>query len=276
MLHTNIIIHSLYLYPVKSMSGIEVSQIQLDKYGPRYDRNWMVIDENGNAVTQRQNKQLALFKLTITDTFLEFNFLGNLFRLEHLSYINNPLILGKVWTFAEELIDCGEDVAIFLSNCLNQKCRLVKININYSRRSSGENNRPISFVDSRQFLLTSLESLAWLNAKLIANNFGEIPMNRFRPNIVLSGGDSEFYENIWQNILIGNVLLHREKACGRCMIITLNQATAEIADNGPLKILAKYNRDDKNKCAAFGTYFNSACEFGDILVGDKILVEHKR
>ncbi len=275
MLHTNVVVDSLYIYPVKSMSGIQVSQMKLDKYGPSYDRNWMVIDEKCNALTQRQNKRLALFKLNLSDEFIEFNFNNSVFRLTHSPYVNNQRILAKVWAFGEELIDCGEEVAQFLSSCLNQKCRLVKIDINYSRRSSGENNRHISLVDSRQFLLTSIESLEWLNDKLVVNGSDPVLMNRFRPNIVLSGVGNAFYENCWQSMLIGNLIFHREKACGRCLVITINQETAEQRDNLPLKILAKYNRDDNNKCAAFGTYFSSFLDAGEVFIGDKVLFECK-
>lgn len=264
----NITVAALYIYPVKSMSGIEVKQIEFDKYGARYDRNWMVIDENGNALTQRQNKQLALFKLTLTDEFIEFSFQNQKFRLEHSVYANNQRILAKVWAFGEELIDCGAEIALFLSDCLKQNCRLVKIDMSYSRRSSGENGSPIALVDSRQLLLTSIESLKWLNDKLVTDGFLPVTMNRFRPNIVLSGGDMAFYENRLQQIELGNVGLRREKACGRCLVITLDQETAEQKDNGPLKILAKHNRDDKKKAAAFGTYFNALNDTGIINLGD--------
>lgn len=142
--------------------------------------------------------------------------------------------------------------------------------MSYSRRSSGENGSPLALVDSRQLLLTSHESLAWLNAKLIADGFKAVTMNRFRPNIVLSGGDAAFYENRLPHIELGNVSLRREKACGRCLVITLDQETAEQKDNGPLKILAKHNRDDKNKAAAFGTYFNALSNTGIINLGDII------
>ena len=97
-------------------------------------------------------------------------------------------------------------------------------------------------------------------------------MNRFRANIILSGGLGTFYENLWQNFTIGEINLRREKACGRCMIITTDQETGQLSNNLPLKILAKYNRDDKQKGAAFGTYFNAQNLTGIIHQNDIIKI----
>lgn len=263
-------ITALYVYPVKSLAGVKVNHLKFDRFGPEFDRRWMIVDECGNCLTQREITKMALIKVNFDAEYLYLSYADQIFKLEFCA-TKSP-IMAQVWKHRGEMLDCGDSVAEFLSAILKVKCRLVTINSQHTRISSEVGSPAISLVDARQVLIASTESLAWLNQKLAENDSSPINMNRFRANIILSGGQGAFYENLWQNLTIGEINLRREKACGRCMIITTDQETGQLSNNLPLKILAKYNRDDKQKGAAFGTYFNAQNLTGSLYQDDIIQI----
>lgn len=248
-------IEALFIYPVKSLGGIEVSSLEFDVWGPKFDRRWMIIDEDGLFLNQRTCAKLATIKMELTRTHLIFKHPQGQFS-QPLDYIGKPCA-GTVWKHTEMMDDCGDDIAEFLSSYLDQKCRLVGITNNHQRLSSGHETHSISLVDSQQVLVATTESLDWLNQELIAKNDQAVTIDRFRANIIISGGSNKFYENSWQELNIGEIKFHRAKACERCMVITMDQNSGEHKSSLPLTILAKHHRGDKGTGAAFGTYFNA-------------------
>lgn len=269
----NIKIKSLYIYPVKSLAGIEVDYLEFDKFGPRFDRRWMIIDSNGKCLTQREFPQMALIRPVLEDQGLKLSYGESKVYLEFNTH--KPPVSAQVWKYQGAMLDCGNPVAEFLSDFLKTNCRLVSIDDHHQRISSGDLPLPISLVDSRQLLITSQESLGWLNHKLAGYNSPPIKMNRFRANIVVSGGSGIFYENNWAAIKSDGIQLVRQKACGRCKMITTDQERGVLDNNLPLRILAQFNRDDTGKAAAFGTYFN-ALNNGGILQKNQCLEIQER
>lgn len=267
----NLKIEALYVYPVKSLAGVKVESLNFDHFGPQFDRRWMIVDEVGNCLTQREITLMALIKVTFDNDFLHFSYNKDTFKLPHNGK-KSPMI-AKVWKHRGEMLDCGDQVAKFLSTILDVKCRLVTIDDQHERISSGENAAALSLVDTRQLLITSHESLVWLNQKLIEQGEAAILMNRFRANIVVSGGSGIFYEDRWQRLSIGEINLTREKICGRCAVITTDQEKGQLSSNRPLKILAQYNRTINQKGATFGTYFNSQNVSGTLYCQDIIEIK---
>lgn len=267
-------IESLHIYPVKSLAGIEVEQLEFDKFGARFDRRWMIIDQTGKCITQREIPAMALIKPSLSTSELQLSFNHHQFNLD-LDADKHP-VKAQVWKYQANMLDCGNLVGEFLSDILQTRCRLVTINDNHDRLSGGQQPQPIALVDSRQLLVASQESLEWLNQKLADYNAPPIKMNRFRANIIVSGGNSTFYENNWRQITADEIQLVRQKACGRCKMIVTDQESGKLDNNLPLRILAQFNRDDDGKAAAFGTYFNALTDHGILYRTSKLEIQERQ
>ena len=266
-------IDQLYIYPVKSLAGIEVSAMEFDQFGPVGDRRWMIIDDAGKALTQRELPQLALLKPQLSTDSLILQYGQQQFQLPVAA--DKLPINAQVWQYQDTMLDCGNPVAEFLSDLLQTNCRLVTLNEHHHRVSGGDLPQPISLVDSRQLLVTSVESLTWLNLKLAEYAAPPIQMDRFRPNIMVSGGAGIFYENNWQLITSQENKLIRQKACGRCKMITIDQQFGKFENSLPLRILAQFNRDDNGKAAAFGTYFNVLNNAGKLQKNSRLEIQER-
>jgi hypothetical protein len=144
--------------------------------------------------------------------------------------------------------DCGDEPAAWLSDHLGLPCRLVRAGAAYARpiparklpstlHLTPHTAYEVSFADGFPFLVISEESLADLNARLDA----PVPMNRFRPSLVVAGGEP-YAEDTWGRFRIGSVVFHGATRCGRCVVTTTDQLTAARGQE-PLRTLATYRRD---------------------------------
>ena len=248
-------LESLFIYPVKSLGGVEVSELEFDRWGPKFDRRFMLTDTTGKFMTQKKCPALASIKVKLTNNNLAFEHNKHRFIL-NLDGDDYKTCQATIWSFSGPMQDYGDKIADFLSTILKQSCRLVGITSEHQRLSNGAQQYPIGLCDSRQVLITSLESLNWLNQQLVFHNENAVTMDRFRPNIVVSGGNNTFYENSWQQLTIGDLTFVREKSCERCIMITIDQRDGVRKSIAPLNILAKHNRGDQGKAPAFGTYFS--------------------
>jgi uncharacterized protein YcbX len=261
-------ISQLYYYPVKSCASIKINQAKITKRGIVYDRNWLIVDEQGKFITQREKKQMALIKPEILND-------GKL----KLSADNQDSIIVDnnaepsqpmeviVWKDKCLAFDEGNEIADWLSNYMGIKCRLVKMLDNFERKAIAENQSItglVGFADAYPLLIIGEASLADLNNRLETS----LPINRFRPNIVISGSDA-YDEDKWKHISINGVNLFAAGPCARCVITTTNQETLERAKE-PLATLATY-RQGKDGVLFGQNYINS--NEGLISVGDKILVK---
>jgi len=233
----------LFHYPIKSCGGVSLAEADIEHRGITHDREFMVVDSTmGLFLTQREFPRMALIRPHMDHGLLRLNAPG----MSEL--VLDPVRQGLarnviVWRDRCPAVDQGPDVAGWLSAFLMTDCRLVRMVEGHVRRvdrryAVGDGDQ-VGFADGYPFLLISEESLADLNARLAS----PLPMNRFRPNIVVSGGTA-FQEDQWRRIRIGAVEFHLLKPCARCVITTTDQATAERGKE-PLSTLAGFRRTNR-------------------------------
>ncbi|MEO0540293.1 MAG: MOSC N-terminal beta barrel domain-containing protein [Cyanobacteria bacterium P01_A01_bin.105] len=229
---------ALHIYPVKSAAGTRLTQTMVTSRGLQHDRRWMVVDGKGRFMTQRKHPRMALIWVTLDQQL----------RLEAPN--QPPLVLPPIPTGAEpsavevwgdlcQAWSMGTAAADWLSQFLEVPCQLVYMPDQAQRPTAHGKlgtDKLVSFADAYPFLLISDASLADLNSRLSE----PVPMNRFRPNLVVSGCEA-FAEDTWAKIRIGEVIFTVAKGCDRCSIPGIDQATG-VADKEPLPTLATYRR----------------------------------
>jgi uncharacterized protein YcbX len=229
----------LNLYPIKSARGIAIQQSEVDEFGLRHDRRWMVVDESGGFLTQRSHPRMALVTPSLA---------GDALRIEApgMPAIETPLrprgtvtTMVTVWDDTCSATWLGEDPSRWFSEFLETPCSLVYMSDEVFRPAKPGYSPPnarVSFADAFPFLLISEESLADLNRRLER----PLPMNRFRPNLVVAGG-TPYGEDEWKRLVIAGIVFRVVKPCDRCVVTTTDQSTAE-RGREPLKTLAAYRR----------------------------------
>lgn len=264
---------SLTIYPVKSLAGISLHSAKLENRGFKYDREWMVVTEGGQFLTQRELAPMALIQTAILEHTLRLTMpLGDSVEvpLSTKAQGNAKAVTVKVWNDTCQAIDQGEEAAVSLSHYLERKVRLVRMEPSFNRivdqQFANSADNVVSFADGFPVLVISDESLAELNRRLEY----PLPMNRFRPNITI-GGSVPFAEDSWSEISIDGVTLSLVKPCGRCQITTIDQDTAEAAKE-PLKTLSYFRKE--NGQVMFGQNAIPKNN-GEIRLGDIVLATAK-
>jgi hypothetical protein len=248
------ILTELNLYPVKSCAGIALREATLTSAGLMsehiYDREWMVVDAEGRFMTQREHPKLALIVPRIKADTLELRAPGML-RLEVPLGLPDPedarTVSVQVWDDTVQAYDCDETTATWFSKFLGTPCRLVRFHAEAKRiantKWTGGIEAPTLFSDGYPMLVISEASLADLNEKLKARGRDPLPMNRFRPNIVIGGVDA-FEEDYAESFSAGSATLKPVKPCPRCPVPSIDQATG-VAGPDPLDILQAYRANQK-------------------------------
>lgn len=263
-------INQLVVYPVKSLSGTSLMEAETTETGLALDRNWMVVDENGVFLTQRQHPRMACIGTEATDEGVTLS-MPDRPRLEvpvvEDGESEGEALTVEVWEELCEAVYQGEAAAGVLSSYLGRPCRLVRmapgLRRELKRHYSFSPEMHLCFADSAPLLLTSEASLEDLNARLET----AVPMDRFRPNIVVNGGTA-FQEDEWRRIRIGGAIFRVARDCIRCEITTVDQLTGEKGIE-PLETLERYRSGPKG--ARFGRKLvqeNAAT----IRVGDEVEV----
>jgi uncharacterized protein YcbX len=235
---TKKILTSLHFYPVKGCKGLAPASFSVGQKGPNFDRRWMIIDENGRFLSQRQIPKMALIETAIDKEFLRIN-IPNEQEICLPVTEEGQSTMVTVWKDTCPALDQGDKAAEALSRYLEIKCRLVfmpestirQVNLKYA--SVGET---VGFADAYPFLLISEASLEDLNSRLEK----PILMNRFRPNLVVSGCKPH-EEDTWKWIRIGEIRFKVAKPCSRCTVTTIDQLTLE-QGREPLQTLAEYRK----------------------------------
>jgi uncharacterized protein YcbX len=238
---SNTYISSLTLYPVKSMRGIKLQSATLDDMGIRWDRRWMVIDANSHYVTGRQQPKLLTIQPKLTEEgTLSLDFPDGT-RLPVASAVpEKQRVPVTIWNDTVMAMPLDESCNQALSNFLEKDCRLVFIESDEIRQLDQEYANPgerTGFSDGFPLLLISEASLDDLNSRLAE----PLPMQRFRPNIVVSDCPA-YAEDGWREISINNLRFSVVKPCSRCVMTTVDQETGERAGKEPLQTLTKYRR----------------------------------
>jgi uncharacterized protein YcbX len=242
---------SLFIYPVKGLAGVECDRFDLDPHGPRYDREWMLVDPEGVFVSQREEPRLAL---VVPDVDVPAGVLR--LRSGEGAPLEVPLAPDdrtdrtrdsvRVWKDTQPALDEGDAAAAWLAARLGRPLRLVRVPPDHARAVPAvftATPATTRFTDAFPLLVIGEASLDALNARLDE----PVGIRRFRPNIVTRGAAAHA-EDRWRRIRIGGAegpVLAFAKCCARCQVTTIDPDTAVIAPRGePLRTLATYRTFD--------------------------------
>ncbi|MYN40615.1 MOSC domain-containing protein [Duganella sp. FT109W] len=240
---------AITLYPIKSCAGIALQEVTLTSLGLMteqiYDREWMVVDSHGACLTQREYPRMALITPTIKATTLELRAPGML-RLEIPLGLPDPAsapsLTTHIWEDTVLAYDCDALTAEWFTKAIGVPCRLVRFHANAERAVStkwtGGLQTSTMFSDGYPILVVGSASLDDLNQKLVAAGRNALPMNRFRPNLVIDGIDA-FEEDYADSYQLGEVVLKPVKPCPRCPMPSVDQATGEFGPD-PMDIMQSY------------------------------------
>ena len=232
----------LYVYPIKSAAGIAVKEWEIDRRGLRHDRRWMLVDESGCFMSQRRFARMALIRVRIEPDCLIVDAPGMPFLELPLRPPVGRLVLARVWDDLVESLTVGGGADRWFSRFLDVSCRLVYLPEESVRPVDPTYGRPgdqIGLADAFPFLLISEASVAELNARLEQ----PVPMDRFRPSLVVKGCEP-FDEDDWRLVRIGPITFRVVKPCSRCTITTVDQRTADTGKE-PLRTLARFRTRDR-------------------------------
>jgi len=235
-----ITVSDLIYYPIKACRGVEVDSACVERMGLEHDRRMMVVTPEGEFLTQREVPRLALVTPKLMDGALELS-APNYDSIQLGIQTSGTPWLVNIWkSRGVHAIDQGEEAAAWFSDWLGMPVRLVHFADGYKRLVNEQYavnaDDHTGFSDGYPILLTSEEGLQDLNSRLES----PVPMNRFRPNIVVKGC-GPFEEDTWNRIRIGDVELAVVKPCARCEVTTIDKETLE-RNKEPLKTLGKYRK----------------------------------
>ncbi|MER0444209.1 MOSC N-terminal beta barrel domain-containing protein [Streptomyces sp. Edi4] len=268
------VVHGIHIHPVKSVGGYDSTRAEVEPWGLAGDRRWMLVDAQGVAVTQRERPALALSSAaTLPGGGVRLSSPG---RDDLVVEPPRGAAAEKVSLFGVEFeaVAAADEAHRWFSAHLDAEVRLMHLDDPARRRpikpAYAPNGETVSFADGFPLQIATLASLDALN-DLIARGDraaeGPLPMNRFRPNLVLAGTEP-WAEDTWSRICVGEVSFRVAKPCGRCVITTTDQATAERGKE-PLRSLARHRRI--GRALAFGVLVIPE-NTGTVHVGDPVKV----
>jgi len=244
------VIGGLYIYPVKSAAGIECDSVRLGPHGLQHDREWMLVDPAGRFLTQREEARLALLGTAITADSLRLTLPSGdtlSLSLDH----EGEVVPVQVWDSRCMAFDAGREAADLVSGWLGRPLRLVRFDTSRLRLSNKDwtagRDVPTLFADGYPLLVLSRASIADLAARV----GHDLPVQRFRPNVLLDGIEA-YGEDAASGLCSGAVKLQITKACTRCVITTIDQDRGERTGDEPLRTLKGYRFDQALRGVAFG------------------------
>jgi uncharacterized protein len=229
-------ITAINIYPIKSLGGISLQNSVVERRGLRFDRRWMLVDKDGKFFTQREFPKLATVSVALAESGVNVSASG--FSIYVPYGIEGKKIKVQVWGSECEAIPNSAAVNEWFSEFLKFECKLVFMPDDSEREVNprfNKGNEIVSFADGYPVLLIGENSLNDLNGRLKT----KLPMNRFRPNLVVSGSET-FAEDRWKRIRIGETVFRITKASERCVVTTVEQERGEFDGKEPLKTMAKY------------------------------------
>ena len=232
---------SIHIYPIKATRRVPLDEAVVKPRGLAHDRRWMLVDENGKFLTQREHARLGLVRAQVQPSHLAIQAPS----MEPLAVpfpgwgaARRPV---QIWKDEVAAVEADAAAHVWFSRYLGIACRLIYMDEAAARPVDPQYDPggcEVSFADGYPLLLTTEASLADLNTRLDA----PVPMTRFRPNLVVSGGEA-FDEDGWRMVRIGEVLFHVVKPCARCVVLTIDQDTAE-GGKEPLRTLNRFRKQD--------------------------------
>ena len=260
---------AIHIYPVKALGGISLSQSLVTSRGLQFDRRFLVVDASYHFLTQREYPKMATVWVEIENGEVIFSAPD----VESISFPAAPTELPtrtvKVWSSESAAHPVTPEADSWLSAYLGAEVHLLFMPETATRpvsKNFAKNGEIVSFADGFPFLIASEASLADLNARIVENGGQALPMNRFRPNLVITGCDA-FAEDRLGEIVIGNAMFRAVKPCVRCQVTTTDQADGVVRGPEPLQTLATY-RDSPNG-VMFGMNLIPV-KLGPVKVGDRV------
>jgi uncharacterized protein len=242
----------LYIHPIKSCGGIPSDSAGLIETGLEWDRQWMVVDPQGQMLTQRQWPRMALIQPTLRSNDLELRAPGMLALHVQLDTVE-AATRAQVWDDIVKAYDMGDLAAQWFSDFLKTPARLVRFDPEEVRPSdpawTGGVAAQSAFSDGFPLLVTNAASLQDLNDKLLAKGVPAVTLQRFRPNLVVTGWQAFDEDNVDELEITtdsGLVVLRLVKPCVRCTIPNVDPQTAATAHE-PGDTLASYRADARMK-----------------------------
>lgn len=255
----------IWVYPIKSLGGIRCSNANVREKGLEFDRRWMLIDEHGKFMTQRTFPAMALLQIAIDNEYISVqqkkNNTTHSFRTQ--SYTDR-ILQANVWRDTINTFEVSKETSAWFSNQLGISCKLVFFPEENKRQIDPDYagvNDHVSLADGFPFLIIGQASLDDLNQRLSE----PVPTNRFRPNLVFTGG-LPYEEDGWRKFTIGDNRFVGVKNCSRCVLLTVNQETGQKGEE-PLRTLSTYRKRGSE------VYFGQnvlALDYGQVSVGDVI------
>ncbi len=262
----------LFIYPIKSLGGIALEQGYIGKRGLEHDREWMLIDQDGTFISQRKYPQLALLQTSMADGSITVQQKQN--PKQRISFslaeqLDTPIAV-TIWDDHCTGLEVNTSVSEWFSDCLQMNARLVKMSSLEKRKVDqryARHEETVGFADAYPSLIIAQSSLDLLNTKLAQ----PIGMERFRPNLVFTGGDAHLEDEI-NEFSVGEVQFYSAKPCTRCVMITVDQQTGETGQE-PLKTLSSYRKFGQK--ILFGQNIIHTNQ-GLLRIGDELKVINKR
>jgi uncharacterized protein YcbX len=239
----------LVFYPIKSCAGIQLSSATLTGAGLMheqiYDREWMLVDDDGNFLTQREYPRMALITPRLRSETMELRAPGML-RLDILLDLPDPVEAPtrrvKLWQHTFDAYDGDSVTRRWFSQFLGVSCQLVRFHPGahhpVSPARTGGKEIGTLFSDGYPLLLIGQESLDELNRRLAAQGRAALPMDRFRPNIVIAGAEAHDEDHA-ASLVAGNAIIRPVKPCPRCPIPSIDQQSG-VPGPDPLDVLRTY------------------------------------
>ncbi|MET9732130.1 MOSC N-terminal beta barrel domain-containing protein [Streptomyces sp. NPDC006458] len=239
-------LQSIHVHPVKALRGENPREAVVEPWGLAGDRRWVLIDDGGKVVTQRQQPRLALAAAGLVPGGVVLSAPG----LQPLTVaVPEPvdMVTLEIFGFKVEGVLADKDAHAWCSDFLGVPTRLAYMHAPATSRPVDPGyalpGEYVSFADGYPLLIVSASSLESLNS-LIAQGAhaaeGPLPMNRFRPNLVVTGTEP-WAEDDWSRIAVGDVVFRVPKMCGRCVVTTTDQSTAARGKE-PLHTLGRHRR----------------------------------
>ncbi|NOR69689.1 MAG: MOSC domain-containing protein [Methylomarinum sp.] len=236
------ILTDIFIYPVKSLAGIKASTWPVTEKGLLHDRKWMLIDNHNQFLSQRRVPKMALIKTRLTETELILSTATSGSISLKIDPQDGTEIIAQIWNDQCPSKTISKQVDLWLSDFLGIECKLVyqpadvtrPVDPDYSIASD-----KVNFSDGFPFLITSEASLNSLNQAMGL----QLPMQRFRPNLVISQCES-YAEDGWREISINDISFRLPKACSRCSVPTIDTETAQTGKE-PLTTLNRLRKWNK-------------------------------
>lgn len=256
------VVRHLFVYPLKSARAIAKSEVRLAATGPEWDRHWMAASPHGVFMSQRTEPNLARIQPEIGSEILTLTAPGQP-PLEIPLRPAGEARAAQVWKNPISALDQGDMASAWLTRALGKDARLLRIDPVLDRHASPQyaapTSAPVSFADGFPILVMNLASLDALNARMPQ----PVPLERFRPNVVLEGLEP-FAEDHIAALEFDRVTLRLVKPCTRCVITSTDQRTGERSTN-PLPVLREFRFDRELMGVTFGENAVIAAGVGETL-----------